>query len=180
MRIYVGSKNQTKVQAVKDTLQLYPNLFSEPEVVGVDVQVEQFGHPKSLKETVEGAVERAKKAFHNCDYSFGIEGGLMEVPYSKTGFMEVSACAIYDGKEIYLGLSPAFEWPAKVTELILNNKADASQAFQQLGLTRHKKLGAIKGGAIGMLTSGRLTREEQIKKSIIAALIRLDKPEYFR
>ena len=104
----------------------------------------------------------------------------MEVPYSKTGFMEIGACAIYDGKGFYLGLSPAFEWPKEVTKLILDNKADASQAFKQLDLTHHEKLGAVKGGIIGYLTEVRLTREDFTKYSIIMALIHLDKPELFQ
>src|SRR5258708_21465293 len=137
VRIHAGSKNQTKVSAVKDAVKLYPNLFPTPEVFGIDVDIALFGHPKNIKETVEGAIERAKKAFADCDYSFGLEGGLMEVPLSKIGFMEVGVCAVYDGKNIYLGLSPAFEWPKRVTDLILSDKADASQAFKHLGLTHH-------------------------------------------
>jgi len=180
MKINVGSKNQTKIQAVRDALRLYPKLFPNPEIIGMDITVPLFGHPKSLDETVQGAIKRAKEASVDCEYSFGLEGGLMEVPSSKTGFMEVGACAIFDGKNIYLGLSPAFEWPKKVTELIVNGKADASQAFKQLGLTEHEKLGAVKGGVINILTQGRLTREDFTKYSIIMALILLEKPEYYK
>lgn len=179
MKVNIGSKNQTKIQAVCDAIKLYPNLFSDPQVIGIEVNVPLFGHPRGIKETVEGAVERAKKAFSDCDYSFGLEGGLMEVPYSKTGFMEVGACAIYDGKNFHLGLSPSYEWPKEVTKLILSGKADASQAFKQLGYTHHEKLGAIEGGIIGFLTNGRLTREDFTKYSIIMALIHLEKPEFF-
>lgn len=74
MKIHVGSKNQTKVQAVRDTIALYPNLFSEPEVTGIDIDVHLFGHPKSLDETVQGAIDRAKKAFIDCEYSFWTRG----------------------------------------------------------------------------------------------------------
>lgn len=179
MKINVGSKNITKVTAVRDAITLYPNLFKDAEVEGVDVKVELFGHPKNLKETIEGAVERAKQAFINCNYSFGLEGGLMEVPFSKSGFMEVGACAIYDGKNFSLGLSPAFEWPKEVTKLIISGKADASQAFYQLGLTHHEKLGAVEGGIIGFLTEGKLTREDFTKYSIIMALVHLEKPELY-
>src|SRR5258708_4547627 len=160
MKIHVGSKNQTKIQAVRDTLRLYPILFPHPEIIGIDVHVPEFGHPKNIKETVQGAIERAKKAFSDCAYSFGIEGGLMEVPFTKSGFMEVGACAIYDGKNMYLGLGPGYEWPHGVTDLIVSGKADGSQAFKQLGYTKHEKLGAEKGGIIGYLTEDRLTRED--------------------
>ncbi len=179
MKIAVGSTNQTKINAVHDAVVLYPHIFPTPEIIDVAVNIPEFGHPKTLRQTVKGAIARAKKAFKNCEYSFGLEGGLMKVPYSKSGFMEVGACAIYDGKTIRLGLSPAFEWPKKVTELIVSNQADASQSFAQLGLTQHKKIGNVAGGAIGFLTDQKLTREDFTKYSIIMALIQLEKPEFF-
>lgn len=179
MKIHVGSKNQVKINAVADAIKLYPNLFPKPEILGIDVQIELFGHPKSIEETVRGAIERAKKAYGDCDYSFGLEGGLMKVPLSKSGFMEVGVCAIYDGKQIHLGLSPAFEWPKRVTNLIRSNKADASQALKQLRLTWHEKVGAVEGGMIGVLTQGRITRENYTKYSIIMALIHLENSDLF-
>ncbi len=179
MRINVGSKNQTKLTAVEETVALYPKLFPNPEISGVNVEVELYGHPKNIEETVEGAIERAKKAFTDCDYSFGLEGGLIEVPSTKTGYMETGVCAIYDGKNFHLGLAPSFEWPKQVTELIASGKADASQAFKQLGLTTEEKLGAAKGGITGFLTEGRLTREDTLRSSIIMALIHLEHPEHF-
>jgi inosine/xanthosine triphosphatase len=147
--------------------------------MGVEVASDLFGHPKDLKRTVEGAIERAKKSFVDCKYSFGLEGGLMEVPLTATGHMEIGICAIYDGKKIYLGLSPGFEWPQNVTQLIVSGAADASQAFKQLGLTEHEKMGAVEGGIVGFLTKGRLTREEQTKQSIVTALIQLERPELY-
>lgn len=180
MEIKVGSKNIVKVQAVRDAVVLYPDLFPDPNVIGVDVNVELFGHPKSINETIEGAIKRAKESFNDCSYSFGLEGGLIEVPYTKSGFMEVGACAIYNGKDVYLGLSPAFEWPVRVTEMILSGEADGSQAFKKLGYTKHEKLGAIEGGIGGFLTNGRLTREGFTQYSIIMALIQLEKPELYR
>ena len=180
MKIHVGSQNKTKVQAVKDAVALYPHIFKDAEIVGVDVRVDLFGHPKTLKETIEGALTRAKHSFTpGCDFSFGLEGGLMEVPYTQTGFMEVGACVIYDGKRFHLGLSPAFEWPVKVNEMILAGKADASQAFKQLGLTHHEKLGNEAGGIVGYLTDQKLTREQFSLYSIIMAVIQLERPELY-
>lgn len=179
MKIKVGSKNKLKIGAVMDAVNLYPDLFPNPDISGVDVTVEQFGHPKNLKETVEGAIERARSAFKDCELSFGLEGGLMEVPYSKTGFMEVGVCAIYDGKNIHLGLSPAYEWPKKINDLIISGQADASQAFRQVGFTEHEKLGAMEGGIAGVLTGGRMTRETQTRYSIITALVQLEKKEFY-
>ncbi len=180
MKIKIGSKNQVKIKAATDAVKLYPNIFPNPEMESVHVEVDQFGHPKTLKDTLAGAIQRAKESFKDCAFSFGIEGGMMEVPFTKTGYMEVGACAIYDGKNIYLGLSPAFEWPKKVTDMILTSEADASQAFRQLGYTSSKKLGGEAGGIIGFLTDQRLTREEQTKHSIIMALIQLERPNLYK
>jgi len=179
LKIKVGSKNQVKIRSVQETLSLYPDMFKDFELEGIDAAVELFGHPKNLKQTIEGAMQRAKFSFTNCAYSIGLEGGLIEVPYSKTGYMEIAVCAIYDGNQYYLGLGPAFEWPKNVTEMILVNEADASQAFKKLGLTDQEKLGASEGGIVGYLTSGRLTREEQTKQSIITALIQLENSKLY-
>jgi inosine/xanthosine triphosphatase len=179
MKINVGSMNQTKIQAVTDAVRLYPESFRDVEVGGVEVNIEEFGHPKNIQEIVDGAIDRAKQAFKECEYSFGIESGLFPVPHSQSGYLEIQACAIYDGKKIYLGFAPAFEWPPKVTEMILNGKMDASKAFKELGFTEHEKLGAVRGGNINVLTRGRLTREEQVKQSIIVAMIQIDRAEWY-
>lgn len=180
MKIAIATRNKLKVHAVTQTVKLYPHLFLDPEIVSVDTNVPVFGHPKTLKGTMEGAIARAKDAFVDCEYSVGLEGGLMEVPYTETGFMEVSACAIYDGKELCLGLSPAFEWPKAVTNAILSGENDGNQAFKNLGFTTHEKLGSIEGGGIGLITDNKLKREDCIIYSIMAALARLGKPEMYK
>jgi inosine/xanthosine triphosphatase len=175
MKINVGSQNKGKVAAVRDTVALYPNLFPDAEVTGVDVQVELYGHPKNIEETVAGAIERARQAFVDCAYSVGLEGGLIEVPHTVSGYMEVGACAIYDGKRFVLGLSPAFEWPKRVNDMILQGEGDASVAFKKLGFTEHEKIGAVAGGIIGFLTDGRMPREDFSKYSIMMAIVQLEK-----
>jgi inosine/xanthosine triphosphatase len=179
MKIAVGSKNATKIQAVRDAVALYPELFPNAEVFGVDVVVEEFGHPKDLDQTISGAMDRAKQALGDCNYSFGLEGGLMVVPHTKSGYMEVGACVVYDGTRTAIGLSPGFEWPKGATELILSGAADGSQACKQLGLTQNEKIGANGGGVSGLLTNGRMPREDYTKYSIIMALIQMEKPELY-
>lgn len=178
MRLTVGSKNQTKVAAVQEAVLLYPEQFPDPEVVSVDVPLQEFGHPKNLDETIKGAMDRAKAAFQDCSYSFGIESGLMTVPHTKTGFMEVGVCAIFDGKNFHLGLSDAFEWPKKVFDLIVNKGMDGSQAVREAGLTNHEKLGAAEG-VISLLTKGRTNRKDKTRDSVIMALIHLLNPDLF-
>jgi inosine/xanthosine triphosphatase len=177
MNIGVGSKNKTKVNAVAEILRDYP-MFAGAEVVGVDVKIEQFGHPKSLEETVAGAIDRAKQAYTDNDYSFGIESGLMKVPQTKSGYMEVAVCAIYDGKQIHMGLSQAYEWPKKVTDAILHKGMDGSQAMRAAGLTQHEKLGEHEG-FVGIFTKGRMNRTDYNKAAVVMALMHLENPEHY-
>ncbi len=177
MKINVGSKNDTKINAVVEALK-DRDLFQNAEVVGVDVNVETFGHPKGFEEIIDGAMDRAKQAFGNCDLSFGIESGLIEIPKTKTGYMEIAACAIYDGKNYHLGLSPAFEWPKAVADGIVNKGLDGSQAFKAAGLTEHEKIGAAHG-AIHFLSKGRLNRTEYNKWAVMMALVHVENPELY-
>ncbi len=176
MKIGIGSKNKTKVNAVAEVLRDYP-MFNGAEIVGVDVQIEQFGHPKSIDETVAGAVNRAKQAYENNDYGFGIESGLMLVPQTKSGYMEVAVCAIYDGKQIHMGLSQAYEWPKKVLDKILEG-LDGSQAMKATGLTQHEKLGEHEG-FVGIFAKGRTNRTEYNKGAVVMALMHLENPEHY-
>lgn len=178
MRVHVGSKNKTKIDAVAQIL-AGTELFAAAEVVGVDISTQASSHPKTLEETIDGAIERAKRAFDGCDYSFGIEGGLMQVPHTKTGKMQFEACAIYDGKNIHLGLSQAFEWPKKVADLI-EKGIEASEALRQADIVKEGsyKIGAAEGG-IWHLTKGRTNRTKQNMEAVSMALIHLENKEHF-
>lgn len=177
MKVGVGSKNKTKVDAVADILKDYP-MFEGTEVIGVAVAVEEFGHPKSIDETIEGAIDRAKQAYEGNDYGFGIEGGLMKVPHTKTGYMEVAACAIFDGVQAHLGLSSACEWPIPVVDGILHQGLDGSQAMKAAGLTSEEKLGENKG-FIDIVTKGRMSRTDFNKGAVMMALVHLENPEHY-
>ena len=177
MRVGVGSRNRTKVNAVAEILKDYP-MFYGAEVSGVEVQIEEFGHPKSIDDVVAGAVNRARQAYVKNDYGFGIESGLMAVPQTKSGYMEVAACAIFDGKEIHLGLSQAYEWPKKVIDGILNRGLDGSQAMKAVGLTQHEKLGEHEG-FVGIFAKGRTNRTEYNKGAVVMALMHLENPEHY-
>lgn len=109
MKINIGSKNQVKINAAKDALKLYPDLIKNPIIKELDVDIKEFEHPKNIQKTINGAISRAKKSFINCDYSIGFEGGLIKVPKTESGYMEINACVVYNGSKTYIGLSPAFE-----------------------------------------------------------------------
>ncbi|MEK6855462.1 MAG: inosine/xanthosine triphosphatase [Nanoarchaeota archaeon] len=177
MNINVASRNPVKVDALREVLQIYPDL-RDCKVIEIQTNSGVSAQPKSLEETVQGAINRATVIFNGCVYSFGIESGLMAVPQTKTGSMDFCACAIYDGKNYHLGLSCAFEFPTKVTRMIHKDGIDANEAFYRLGLTSNRKIGSSEG-AIGMLTKGRISRKDYTKQAIQMALIHLENKELY-
>ena len=177
MKINIGSKNKAKIDALKEILKDYPD-FKEAEIISKDVNSGIADQPKSLDETIKGAMNRAKNAFENCKYSFGLESGLMKIPETKTGYMDFSACAIFDGKKFHLGLSSAFEYPVKLTKYVLEKGVDVSAAAKELGFTKSDKLGAEEG-MIGILTKGRLDRKAYTKEAIRMALIHLENKDLY-
>lgn len=172
MKIKVGSTNKMKVEAVQEILQDYPHL-KNAIISTVDVSSGIVDQPKSLEEIVRGAMNRAGSAFQDCTYSFGIESGLMTVPNTKTGFMDVCVCAIFNGNEYHLGLSSAWEPPKQVIHYILAEGLDMNQAAFKAGLTNNPKVGSAEG-LVGIMTKGRLTRKEYTKEAIRTALIHLE------
>jgi len=178
MNINIASKNPIKIRAVEEVIKDY-DFLSKAKINSTESSSEVSKEPKSLEETVSGAMNRARNSFKTCDYSFGIESGLMQVPYTKTGEMDVCVCAIYDGRNYHLGLSCAFEFPPKVIELIHTKGLDANEAFFKCRLTDKEKIGAEEG-AIGLLTKGKVTRKDYTKQAIKMALIQLENKDLYQ
>lgn len=74
MKIIVGSKNTTKITAVK-------NIFTNEEVISVDAPSKVNAQPFSDAETKEGAINRATLCVKQTPKAIGIglEGGVMEL-----------------------------------------------------------------------------------------------------
>jgi inosine/xanthosine triphosphatase len=173
MNIRVGSTNKVKVEAVRELLQEYSHL-KHASVEGFKADSDVSDQPKTLDETIQGAMNRARHSFNGCDYSIGLESGLMVVPHTKSGYLDVCVCAIYDGNEFHLGLSSAWEFPdKKVMEIIINEGLDMSQAINKAGMTNNPNIGS-EAGAIGLLTKGKVDRKEYTKQALRMALIHLD------
>lgn len=175
--IKIGTKNAVKVNVLKDTVKDYP-LLAGAAVFPVEVSTEVAEQPKSLEETISGAKARAKNAFTACDLSFGIEDGLMRVPGTLTGYMNVCVCAVYDVENYYLGISSAFEYPGKIVKILFREGLDVNQAFFETGLTKNKKIGSAEG-AVAILTRNRWQRADTIKQSIVTALISFENKELY-
>ena len=163
-RIIVASLNQNKINAVKEVFPSY-----EVEAVAGPSGVSE--QPLSLDETIRGAINRAKAAFRDCTYSIGIEDGIAPVPETKSGYMNFCSCAVYDGKRIYLGLGPAFEYPPECTMMVIEKGVTISEAF--LPVSGRPDIG-YEMGIIGWLTRGRINRKDYTKQAIEMAKIQID------
>jgi len=174
MIIVVGSRNLVKVQAVQDLISDYPHL-ENAKIRSIDAPSGVHKQPKTAAETTWGAINRAKAAFGSCKdcaYGIGLESGLMEIPHPLSGVFDVCVCIIYDGKNLYPGLSSAWSPPQKVVDL-MRQGLDMNDAAFRAGLTDNPRVGS-KEGLIGIVTSGRLDRKAYTQESLRAALIHLE------
>ena len=163
MLILVGSKSPAKIKAVEGAFGKY---FKEFEVKAVEVESGVSDQPTSLEETIKGAVNRAKAAWEKeCDYSVGMEAGLFKVAGTKTGYLDTAANAIFDGKEIHLGLTPSFEYPKTVVDKVFEGK-EVSDIFQEEWDEDTRD--AL--GAIGRLTNGIVSRSKLQEMGLLMAL----------
>ena len=173
MKIVVGSKNPVKVDAVREILQDYPHL-KDAEVVGIEVLSGVADQPTSIDEMTQGAVNRARAAFTDCDYSFGIESGIMKIPHTKSGYLEACVAVIFDGTDHHLGLSSGFEAPdTEIVRLVTEEGFNYADAANKTGLTNDPAIGSNQG-VVGILTKGRLDRKAYTKEALRTALIHID------
>ena len=107
------------------------------------------------------------------EYAVGIEAGMYEVPEIETKYMDASICAIYDGNKYFIGFSPSFEYPKEVVERVLDG--------EELGYMEDVFGSTAKGrkGAIGVLTSGRVYRDELEEYAVIMALTKIVSKEIY-
>lgn len=177
MIIRVGSENKVKIEAVRQALSIY-DPFKSASIEGSKAVSNVSEQPFSLEETIQGTINRAESVFWNCDYSIGLESGIISTSFRKDKrYFEHTVCSIYDGNRHSLGFSPAFELPPEIIKLI-NSGMDLEEATKELGLTDNPRIGRAEG-IIGILTHGKATRIDYTKPAIIMAMIQHQNPELY-
>lgn len=171
MYINIGSKNPNKFNAVKEAFLMF-ELFTEATFQSIDAESNVSDQPIGYIETITGAKNRAANAFKNCDISVGLESGLIEVPLTKTGYMNLTICAIYDGKNHCIGTGPAFELPEKITKLVVEEHLELDAAIVKSGFSENPRIGYSEG-IIGVLTKGVVTRKDYMVPSVTMAMAQL-------
>ncbi len=171
MLIKIGSKNKVKIKGTIDALRAFSFDFTKTENFDVDSGVRD--QPLTRQETIDGACNRAKKIWQNNSIAIGLEDGLIKVAQTKTGFMNVCVCSIFDGNTHSLGFSSAFELPQNVIDAVLNKNLNLSQACKYVGLTEKNNIGTS-DGIIGLLSKGVITRCDYVFQAVISALVAYD------
>jgi inosine/xanthosine triphosphatase len=174
MNVMVGSLNPVKLNATRNVLE---KIYGEIDISSKDVDSGVPDQPFGLVQTIEGAINRAKTAYTNeCDLSIGIESGLMETPNTLTGYIDLQWCAIFDGKNITLGVSSGFEYPPEVIKEVLSG-VEVGDIMDRI--TGVANLGTKKG-AVSHLSRDMLNRTENTEQCVLTAMIpRMNKEIYF-
>jgi len=174
LKVVVGSKNPVKLNATKNVLE---RIYDDLTVSSVNADSEVPDQPFGLDQTVDGAVNRAKNAYSDeYDLSVGIESGLIEVPKTLTGFIDIQWCAIFDGRNITIGASSGFEYPPSVIKQVLAGVEVGDVMDQVTGVD---DLGQKKG-AVSHLSHGMLNRTQNTEECVLTAMIpRMNRETYF-
>ena len=166
MKIAVASRNPVKIGATREAFEaLFPD--TELEMIPVDIESGVKDQPESDAETRAGArmrAGRASEASPDADYWVGLEGGVEIVDDQLLAFawmaIKGSNGHMVESRSATLPLPPA------VKEL-MDNGMELGEANDRVFSTVNSKQG---GGAYGLLTDGRYTRESIYTQTLIIAL----------
>lgn len=167
MTIVVASLNPVKLRAVESA---FANMLPEEsvDVVGVQVSSGVAAQPMTDDETRLGARNRAKNAMGerpDAEFWVGLEGGIDTVGDQLMTFAWMSVRRA-DGKRGE-ARTVTLTLPARIRDLI-NSGMELGEANDQVFGTINSK---HEGGAFGLLTDGRYTRESVYVEALTAALV---------
>jgi len=152
MKIAVGSSNPAKLKAVRIVVSKF---FPKAKIVGVNVDSNVVNQPMSDKESIKGAVNRARNAqiISKADFGLGMEGGMNKIG---SKWFECGWAAVIDKNgRIGLGSSGRFE-VSQTTIKQINSGKELGEILDEI--TSKKGL-SKKGGMMGVITKGHLSRK---------------------
>lgn len=166
MRVIVASRNPVKIGAAKDA---FAAVFPEAtiDVSGIEVDSGVGDQPDSDAKTREGARARALRATDaapDADFWVGLEGGVEVLD----GQLMAFAWMAVKGRsgDVSEARSATLPLPPAVKELV-GAGMELGEANDRVFSTVNSKQG---GGAYGLLTDGRYTRESIYAQTLIIAL----------
>jgi len=173
MKILVGSKNPTKINATKETFSLY--FDEEIEVQGISVNSDVEYQPIN-DQTFDGAKNRAlalKEQNPKADFFVGIEGGMIEL--NNKPFNTNIACVIDSEGSIGFGMSPTYQLADSIAQK-LKQGTELGQIMDEITGEEKTK---IKGGAIDYFSQEKIDRTEMTKLALIMALVPINNKKLY-
>jgi len=168
MKLVVASTNPVKIQAAS---QGFLQIFSfTPDTVSLEANSGVSDQPHTDEQTRLGAANRvafAQSKIPQADYWIGIEGGVHQAP--EVGLVSFAWIAIADNKNLAFSRTASITLPQPVVNLI-HQGLELGDAMDQV-FSRHNS--KQQEGAIGLLTSGKITRQELYQPSVVIALSQL-------
>jgi inosine/xanthosine triphosphatase len=171
--VVVGSRNPVKIAAAKNSIGRF---LGEPvEADGIDVASGVSDQPMTDEETRQGATARSaavRRLHPGVDFAVGIEGGIEVIDGDMFAFAWVVIdCCQARGRS----RSAAFLLPPMVRDLVKSG-VELGHANDQLFSQVNSKQ---KGGAVGILTAGAISRQDLYEHAADLALIPLCIPTLF-
>lgn len=167
LNIVVASRNPVKIDAVR---QAFSKQFPAAglQIVSLEVESGVSTQPATDEETRRGArtrVENARRASPEADFWVGLEGGIDTFDDQLMAFAWMVVCS-RDGK-IGEARSVTLPLPPAVKELVTSGLELGAANDRVFGTVNSKQ----QGGAYGLLTDGRYSREFIYSQTLIIALI---------
>jgi len=165
MKVNVGTGNSLKVEAVRTVFAAaFPRVHIEVTAVDVpsDVPAQPFG-----AQVTAGAINRARAALLDADYSVGIEAGIIRFPECEERF-SVQFCAIVDrAGKVSVGHGPGYTLPHEVITA-LDAGSDLNREMSRIsGIDEIRD----KMGAVGYLSNEITDRLTITRDAVLMALI---------
>jgi inosine/xanthosine triphosphatase len=174
IKVAIGSTNPTKFEAtLKGFRKVWPK--EKFEFIATEVSSGISDQPMSDQESIQGAINRAKKAIKDtgADFGVGLEGGLQQVGkyWFECGWIAVVSKA----GEVGIGCSPKLLVPKRGMDLIKKGH-ELGEVSDILFGTKNSK---HKQGYFGLMTKGVITRAAGYRQGVIMALVRFLNPKLF-
>ncbi|OGE32184.1 hypothetical protein A2631_05730 [Candidatus Daviesbacteria bacterium RIFCSPHIGHO2_01_FULL_44_29] len=174
MKVAVGSKNPVKVEAVTIAFaKVWP--AENLEIEGVEVSSGVSAQPMSDKESIKGAINRARRALKllGADFGVGLEGGIQKIgnKWFDCGWLVV----IDKQGRTGIGSTVRMSVPPVMVQLIKKGKelGEACDITFNRVNTKHAE------GHFGLMTKNHITRTSGYVDGVISALGHFMIPDVF-
>lgn len=169
MLVVLGSARGPKVRALEAVLRGLAAELGPAQIRAVDVASGVRETPLERAEIMAGArnrVETLRAQIPEATYWVGLEGGLHVENGEPTGvWLENWAC-VSNGRQTYFGCGGSIPLPEAITREVVDRGRSLAEVIDELAGKQDVR---SREGTWGILTGGRLTREEVFRRALLNA-----------